>query len=152
MAVNEGSAQSCTCPECVEMCRTYPCMPTVIEAYRLIQAGYSDRLMLKAWPAPHDATLIILGLCPAIVGLEKSVGPLKTHQGPCTFLKNDRCEIHNLGLKPAEGRFATHATSSEQEGKFMVHIMKTWATIDGVNLLMEWERQCEVKIQGPGFS
>ena len=150
--MTNNSARSCTCPECIEMCRTYPCMPTVLEASRLINAGYADRLMLKACPASNDNTLVIPGLCPAIVGFEKSVGPLKMHQGPCTFLKGDRCELHDLGLKPAEGRFATHETTPEQEEKFMVHIMKTWATMDGNKLLLEWEKYCEIKIQGPGFS
>ena len=134
------------------MCNTYPCTPTAGEAAKLINEGYAKRLMLKAWPAKNNPKIVIPCLCPAIVGHEMGIGPLKMHEGPCTFFKNERCELHNLNLKPAEGRFATHDTTPEQESEKMFEIMKTWTGDYGDYVFNAWIEICEVIIQGPGFT
>jgi hypothetical protein len=141
----------CTCPTCVAMCRCHPCAPTVNEARLLIKNGYAKRLMLKIWASRDDPHFAIVGLCPAIVGFECGVDPMKSYLAPCTFLKNDRCELHNLGLKPSEGKFATHDTTPAEEEINDKEIIKTWLTDEGDQLIHEWEELCEVKIQGPGF-
>jgi hypothetical protein len=144
-------SEGCTCQECVEMCRTHPCAPTVEEAKQLIKHGFAKRLMLKIWVSRDDPECIIVGLCPAIMGHEMGADPLKSHIGDCTFLKDERCELHNLKLKPSEGRFATHNTTHEQEESNTKEIIKTWLSNEGEALLHKWERICEIKIKGPGF-
>lgn len=144
-----SSDAGCTCPECVQMCRTYPCQPTAGEAAILLEKGYADLLMLKVIPAKNDSKYVIPSLCPAIVGFEKNVGPLQQKVGPCVFLKNDRCELHPLGLKPSEGCFSRHDTTKAQEEQHMRRIMATWLTEYGEGVIKTWETLCEIKIQGP---
>jgi len=137
----------CTCPECVKMCRCHPCSPTLDEAKQLIKAGYANQLMLKVWASQDDPQFAVVGLCPAIIGYELMVDPMKSYAGDCVFLKSDRCILHDKGLKPLEGRFATHDTTPEQEERVTKEIIKTWLTQEADDFLLEWERMCGVKIQ-----
>ena len=53
----------CTCEECVNMCKTYSCTPMPQEAKALIDAGFSDRLMLDVRPSishPHIVVPVLL--------------------------------------------------------------------------------------------
>ena len=63
-------SKGCTCEKCIEMCRTYPCMPLPKEAERLIQAGYGELLMLDTlnWKKTEHGK--ILSLRPAMMGYE----------------------------------------------------------------------------------
>jgi hypothetical protein len=133
------------------MCRTHPCAPTVEEAKALIKAGYAKRLMLKIWRSRDDPHFVIVGICPAIIGYECGIDPLKSHIGDCTFFKNERCELHDKGLKPSEGKFATHATTPEEEEANDKEIIKTWYTNEGEALIHKWESICEIMIKGPGL-
>jgi hypothetical protein len=85
------------------MCQHATCLPTPEEARKLIAAGFADRLARYEWntPAPR-------AIGPAPAGLEGKTLQT-TNLGRCTFFKNDRCELHTLGLKPLEGRIAHHS-------------------------------------------
>jgi hypothetical protein len=145
----EIKSNSCSCDACIKMCNCYPCQPTPKEAYNLIKVGYAKRLMLKAWPAKNNPKLVIPSLVPAIVGYEMGVGPLQQYKGSCTFLNKDNlCELHQQGLKPAEGRFARHDTPKEQEEDLMREIMQLWIR-HGEKVFDKWETICQIKIQGP---
>lgn len=86
------------------MCETRPCWPTPDEAKAIIEAGLGDRLMLDYWESDDGPINIV---SPAIQGRESDHAPFFPH-GQCTFLKGGRCELHDLGLKPVEGRLAHH--------------------------------------------
>jgi hypothetical protein len=94
----------CSCDICSSMCHC-PCAPTVDEAEQLINAGYGNRLMLddRSWGPSM--------LKPAYKSLEGKPTPdivLAYHPDGCTFWKDGLCELHNLNLKPLEGRLAYH--------------------------------------------
>lgn len=105
MTVSQFSAIECACPECVSMCQLSTCLPTPDEARSLISAGFASRLARYEWnePVPH-----VIGPAPA--GMEGRTLQ-STRLGPCTFLRDNRCELHPLGLKPYEGRIAHHTRS-----------------------------------------
>jgi len=125
----------CACKTCVSMCKTNPCWPTPNEVRELIKAGYGDRLMIDWWEDyPEDIHLF----CPASENFEKSRAPEAQDsieyfagwtKGRCTFLsKDNKCELHDKGLKPLEGRVATHKTENNKESErvrnYIVHLWK----------------------------
>jgi hypothetical protein len=91
------------CIKGINMCKKRPCWGSPEDIQKLIAAGYKDRLMLDWWVGVGEN---IYMLAPAIVGYENSTAP-EHPEGRCTFLTvDDKCELHNLGLKPTEGKVA----------------------------------------------
>jgi hypothetical protein len=115
----------CHCDSCVSMCETRPCWPTPDEARAIQAAGFGARLMRDYWCAdaefPNDVDI----LAPAVVGYEGARAPYFP-RGSCTFLKDGRCELHPLGLKPLEGRVAIHGMSDELSNSVRTHIVRLW--------------------------
>lgn len=100
---SQSTMKSCTCEACINMCKYRPCWPTPEEAQYLIDAGFGPRLMCE-WYADDENSINEFNLlCPAIVGYEGQRAPFWP-VGICTFLNNGLCELHDLGLKPGEGR------------------------------------------------
>ena len=128
----------CTCEKCVEMCLTYPCMPLAEEAEKLISAGYGPLLALDTLNSWFDGKGKILALRPAMVGLEHDLLPCEIGKSPCVFLKNERCLLHDLGLKPYEGRECLHNTTFNQEMKTVDQLKKSWSTEKAQELVMTW--------------
>jgi hypothetical protein len=128
--------EACSCDECKAMCERRPCWPTPDDAQRLIDAGYANRLMLDWWfDKAQDKTVYVL--TPAIVGREAGQAPA-IPSGRCTFLNEQGlCRLHDLGLKPTEGRQAlckerTPAGLHEQIGQ-------TWEGSAGKTVIDAWE-------------
>jgi len=131
------SPNGCTCRECVEMCRTYSCLPTPKEAKALIAAGYGNRMMLDTRRHPMENGLLILALLPAMKGHEGGISPMRL--GPvCVFLEDDLCILHDLGLKPLEGRFCVHDTTSREMHEMMARLRAQWATPNGRATAEAW--------------
>ena len=103
----------CRCRLCKMQCHT-PCLGTPHDILRLMDAGYTNRLKLTEWAAG-----MLLGVIKAPVPLiqaeclDGAFGGLidlgvNSH---CTFQREDGlCELHELGLKPTEGRLSHHST------------------------------------------
>jgi hypothetical protein len=95
----------CRCPKCVSMCAHSACVPTPQEAQALIRAGYAKRMAIYQ-PFIGSSEQAVIG--PAVVGAEG--GTRQRTEGRCTFHTADgKCELHDLGLKPLEGRIAHHS-------------------------------------------
>ena len=127
---------ACACPECQAMCQRRPCWPTPLDAQRLIDAGYADRLMIDWWfDRAQNKTVYVL--TPAIAGRESGEAPAHP-TGRCAFLnENNLCDLHDLDLKPTEGRIAlchdrTPADLHEQIGQ-------TWDGDEGRGVIDRWE-------------
>lgn len=82
---------SCICDKCVSMCKHFPCLPTVADVKKIQAAGYSDKLAIYS----HGGSV-------------NHVRGKRNKDGSCAFLENDRCILHNAGLKPTEGREVDH--------------------------------------------
>lgn len=95
------SESTCACQKCRAMCAHSTCLPTPDEARELIRRGYGPRL------AAYHFEIEVVGPAPA--GMEGRLDLRHTRYGACTFRTPDGlCELHELGLKPLEGREAHH--------------------------------------------
>ncbi len=131
----KGPESECSCDKCAAMCDHRPCWGTPDEMRKIIEAGFGERLMRDYWSKP-DAEIDILA--PAIVGYEGQSAPWWP-MGRCTFLTDDGlCSLHDLGLKPIEGRLAHHDGGSKA-----VHraVAMRWDTRKGRRLVDEWEQR-----------
>lgn len=88
----------CNCIKCQSQCRV-PCLGTPDDILKLIKAGYIDKLKITLW-----CVGVALGEFPVPIPM---VQIEQTDTG-CVFFKNGLCELHDLGLKPTEGRLSHH--------------------------------------------
>jgi len=130
---------NCDCEKCSSMCKA-PCCGTPEDMQKLINHGYASRLMLDDWPGGPDM------LKPALKGSEGLSAPweVSTEQG-CTFWKNGKCELHDLGLKPIQGKLAHHNNSLEKCEEIEYLINNSWKTDESETVVENW------KIQNPNW-
>ena len=106
---------SCSCGTCVNMCRTAPCIGTKEDIIKLSKAGYAKRLAPTTLVAPIIFQLF--GRPITIIGAK--------FDKQCTFLTEDnKCELHDKGLKPTEGKLAIHSQPTDVE--VLKSIIQTW--------------------------
>lgn len=122
----------CQCEACKNLCRQRPCWPTLEEAQALIDAGLGERLMCDYWVAEIKDIEI---LSPAIIGYESCAAPFWPF-GRCTFLTDKGlCELHDLKLKPLEGRvFSCQNDPEDLHGA----IAKMWDCREGKRIVSKW--------------
>ena len=101
ISVKSGIRPSeCSCDKCKNLCRT-PCLGTPEDINKLLEAGYGNRLTPILWGVG-----MLVGLTDKPI---KMVQPRLENNGWCTFRQpNGLCELHDKGLKPTEGKLATH--------------------------------------------
>lgn len=110
----------CSCNKCKAMCKTAPCMGTPSEMIKLIEAGFVDKLQLTI-----DFACMRYGLGP----VEMIMPLFNEEKQRCTFLnENDLCMLHDLKLKPSEGRLANCNLDTALPGKEILpaFIHKIW--------------------------
>lgn len=111
---------SCSCEVCTSLCKHSPCFPTPWEAKNIIDAGHKDLLYPSLF---FDITTSKQYI---------AVAP-KFENGACAFLdENDSCTLHAAGLKPLEGRLATHDRGDEG---MRAAICTSWISKAGVRVL-----------------
>lgn len=94
---------NCKCQKCKQQCHT-PCLGTPQDIERLIESGYADRLAVTVWGA---------GMIMGVINRPVYMVQAKAGEEWCTFFQNGLCELHDLGLKPTEGRLSSHAIKIE---------------------------------------
>jgi hypothetical protein len=109
------------------MCYVSPCFPTPVDAARIIDAGFSDQLMPTAFiDITRDGKQYEL-IAPKAIDTPAIVNGTRVVLNKCTFLdKHDKCSLHDLGLKPTEGKIARHGALPEETLNLRVAICKTW--------------------------
>lgn len=144
-----GTLESCTCEKCVAACTRVPGWMTPDEAQAALDEGHAGRLM-RDWFEP-DRELgnkkRIYVLCPASLGREGSDAPDSLHMlflgyfGRCTFLRENRCELHDTGFKPVMCRTALLCQPDKQspEGDKMP-VAKLWNTRHGRAVVKRWKQ------------
>ncbi|MCE8595707.1 hypothetical protein [Bacteroides fragilis] len=90
---------SCKCEICQAQCRRTPCIGTPQDIQALIKAGYKDKLSFTLWSVGFILGKIDFGI--------PMIQPKQTPSG-CVFFKDGLCELHDLGLKPTEGKLSHH--------------------------------------------
>ena len=124
-------SEPCGCSICLSYCQR-PGWWTVKEAGKAIEAGYGNRMMLEMSP---DRSFGVLS--PAFNGCETAFASNLYSDRGCTFLKEDRCELHGSGLQPLECRFCHH----DRPGlglRCHADIERDWNTASGRALVVRW--------------
>jgi hypothetical protein len=123
----------CSCDVCKSYCKR-PGWWTVEEAARAIEAGYGKRMMLEMAPG------FSLGvLSPAFKGCEVMFAYNEYASRGCTFLLDNKCELHETGYQPLECRYCHH----ERIGmgpRCHADIEKDWNTPAGRSLIVQWSQ------------
>ena len=173
---------ACNCNAGVRMCKHTPCIGTVDDIEKIINAGYAKSLMLDYWigeDSGHRALDVIKSkkteeapqlfkrknrpaklhkenpftedvsyLVPAVVGSEGQKAKfVKT--GVCNFLKDNKCSLHHLDLKPVQGRMAcckinrvfNDENGKQQELDERIPVLHTWNTERGKALIERWKKE-----------
>lgn len=118
----EFKESSCSCNKCKDMCKTAPCLGTPKDISILYLAGLGEKLSGTIWMPGA-----ILGICEPI----KMIQP-KFENGKCVFLnENDLCELHDLGLKPTEGKMTLHSDNPIEDLRETItyQVAMTWKDI-----------------------
>lgn len=123
---------SCTCSECQDMCKRVPCFPTPQDAKRIIDAGFGDKLTLSLHASIYPKKKMYPLLAPNI----------KTENNHCVFFNDGLCDLHPLGLKPTEGKLASHDTI---DSGLRVAVCLTWYSKSGTRMLEYFVKQEELK-------
>lgn len=148
------SRKSCSCEVCTRACKRQPCWGTPEDAKKLIEAGFTHRLMDDYWVGDGPGGSDIHLLCPACVGYEGGAAPevpvsnLACGTNPfgrCTFLdKNDRCELHAKKLKPLEGRRYWHEEPRKKARVRHERCAMSWNNEEAQALVKRWWKWKEV--------
>jgi hypothetical protein len=101
------------------MCATSVCVPTPDEARSLIRRGFGKQLARYKFNPHNDDQSVI---APKTVGHDEILD--STTVGGCVFHKDGLCELHELGLKPLEGRLAHH---TREPTHIRLHVLRQWA-------------------------
>lgn len=133
----------CKCKLCKAQCHT-PCLGTPQDILQIMDAGYTDRLKPMLWGAG-----MLLGVIDQPVQMiqaeQTGVGDFDPN-ARCTFFKDGLCEIHNLGLKPTEGRLSHHSTridNFKRNKSIAWNVVQEWLNPDNADVVEEVERRYE---------
>lgn len=159
--ISQIPKSTCNCQRGVAMCKKVPCMGTVENMEKIMDAGYSKNLMLEWWSGTGSTlkhgftkygnpfTEDVMYLCPAVIGYEGKVAPFK-RGGTCNLLKDDLCSIHSI--KPVQGQIACcqfdykYLPGKEESDENMINderhdILITWNTEKGKALIERWKKE-----------
>jgi hypothetical protein len=131
--VSGCSENACACDKCKSMCRKTPCIGTPSDILKIARAGYLDSLVCTTWAAG-----IPYGLPP----VEMVQPRYDEEKKACTFFTYDgKCVLHDLGLKPTEGRLANckGQNASFEIGKLPVNFVVATSWTIKENLPMHIE-------------
>lgn len=123
-SVTGRRVSECSCEKCKKQCRI-PCLGTPHDILRLIEAGYADKLAFTHWA---------VGMMLDKLSMPIPMVQIKQTENGCIFFKNGLCELHDLGLKPTEGRLSHHEIKLENyifELSLPWNVAKEW--IEGEN-------------------
>ena len=117
----------CDCPECRNMC-IVPCWPTFAEAEILIDEGYSNKLVVDYWWGSRKMDCV------------KALRPLGDKEVCCFQQEDGLCSLHDLGLKPMEGKLALCKKRTPKDLRDT--IAETWACRIAQQFVRGWEAGC----------
>lgn len=122
---------SCNCDICQAQCRRSPCLGTPQDIWALIKAGYRDKLSFTLWEVGYVLGKIDFGI--------PMVQPKQTAHG-CIFFKDGLCELHDLGLKPTEGKLSYHTLGIDNLEFSMTlswNVAKEWMNKENAKVIVD---------------
>lgn len=130
----------CKCEQCKNQCRT-PCLGTPEDIKKLIDAGYEESLMATQW-----AVGLVLGKLDYTIPMVQAI---QKENGWCIFYDNGLCTLHNLNLKPTEGRLSHHSIKPENyvfSKGLAYNVAKEWLSNDNRQIVEELFNMYNMKI------
>ena len=124
-------SEPCSCQICTAFC-VRPGWWTVEEAFKAIESGYGNRMMLEVSPG-----LTFGVLSPAFKGCEMNFALQEFSRFYCNFLSHGLCELHGTGFEPLECRFCHH-TRKGLGKKCHADIEADWKMPKGQALVAKW--------------
>ncbi len=121
----------CSCTVCLSYCKR-PGGWTVAEAESAIAAGYGKRMMLEMAPGFGFGVL-----SPAFKGGEVKCAYQEYASAGCTFLIDNKCELHGTGHQPLECRYCHHDRVG-MGPRCHADIERDWNTPAGRALVVRW--------------
>lgn len=118
----------CKCNQCKNQCHT-PCLGTPEDIEKIIDAGYSDRLVLTQWAAG-----ILMGVINVPVPM---IQPVAGNEY-CAFFENGLCILHDKDLKPTEGRLSHHTIKKDNFKPSMSiawNVAKEWIMVENAEVI-----------------
>lgn len=118
---------NCDCTICRDMCKS-PCIPTPKDVKKLIDAGFKSQLALTYWGVG-----MLLGTHKKLILI---IAPeYDENRKICTFNVDGLCSLHNLNLKPLEGKLAHHSdlparNLDEVKEKPLFKIISQWEKLN----------------------
>jgi hypothetical protein len=115
------------------MCLQSPCFPTPEEVEKLVAAGHKDKLMLSTYVDPETFQPQY-----GVFDMYQLVAPVRTSKG-CSFLDDKGlCTLHEKGLKPLEGRLASHDLP---DFGLRVWVCSKWDSEKGKEIIQQFEAE-----------
>lgn len=124
-------SEACSCDVCLQYC-TRPGWWTVDQAAHAMDAGYARRMMLEISP---EHTIAVLA--PAFKGCEGFFGLQQYSTNGCTFLDEDRCQLHGSAFLPLECAFCHHSRLGLGI-RCHAALEKDWESTAGSDLVIRW--------------
>jgi hypothetical protein len=121
----EFRENECSCERCANMCMTSPCFPTPQEVEVLIEEGFGDQLSPTKFINIQDGKVYNV-IAPIGIQTAHNIGGINIMLPTCVFFKDKKCQLHNLCLKPLEGRLASHNNTEEQSLALRLKVLETW--------------------------
>ena len=124
---------SCDCEKCRNMCKIAPCIPTPRDVQKLIDAGFKSQLKLTYWGVgmilgTHKKPILIIA------------PEYDEDRKICTFNVDGLCSLHDLKLKPLEGKLAHHSdlparNLDEVKEKPLFKIISQWEKLTETQII-----------------
>lgn len=131
---------SCNCEKCRQMCQRTPCLGTPQDILAIIEAGYVDKVCYTEWAAGMYLGHIARPI-PMVQIKSISVG---TKDGCCVFFHDGKCDLHESGLKPTEGRLSHHEVSVRElrkENNLTYQVAIEWCKEENLDIIREIVRK-----------
>lgn len=140
----------CRCKMCRDACKEAPCWGTPKEIEDLINAGYGKYLsayIVEPGSYNHRGYGVepVTIIAPAQHGRTRHTNKSSMSwmfRGRCVFLHgqgtHEMCELHDVGLKPVEGRVTNHTTDYDSGILVRYYIIDTWDTDFGRAIARNW--------------
>ncbi len=117
------------------MCQCTPCLGTPQDILAIINAGYIDKVCYTEWAAGMFFGHITR---PIVMVQIKSKG--NGEDGECVFFHDGKCDLHESGLKPTEGRLAHHDVSVlelRKEYNLAYQVAIEWTKEENLDVIRE---------------
>lgn len=125
---------NCKCKECKRQCEKVSCLGTPADIEKIVDAGFKDRIAPTEWIVP--------ALYPDPITMYQP----KYDRYGCTFFKEGLCTLHDLGLKPTEGRLSHHSTIDVRKNTSISRaVARSWCDTTNTEIMQRLVEKMNVK-------